>query len=296
MITNLTIGTYVVTVTDANNCQTVDSVVVEEPAELTVTSVATDVSCNGANDGSVTATPVGGNGGYTYSWTGSASSTNIASSLSGGFYTATVNDNKNCTVSITDTVLENTAIVLGETSVMTLCNTSADGMAIVTATGGAGGYTYLWDASAANQVTDTAFNVASSTYSVTVTDSDNCSQIITSTVSSPTALSVSATSTPTSCFNTSDGTGTIVVTGGTAGYSYSWVNSTDTLATGTALGNSFQAVTATDANGCTITDSVNIQSPSQINITLTPTSVSCFGVTDGIISATATGGAGGIRV
>jgi gliding motility-associated-like protein len=293
MITNLTIGTYVVTVTDANNCQTVDSVVVEEPAELTVTSVATDVSCNGANDGSVTATPVGGNGGYTYSWTGSASSTNIASSLSGGFYTATVNDNKNCTVSITDTVLENTAIVLGETSVMTLCNTSADGMAIVTATGGAGGYTYLWDASAANQVTDTAFNVASSTYSVTVTDSDNCSQIITSTVSSPTALSVSATSTPTSCFNTSDGTGTIVVTGGTAGYSYSWVNSTDTLATGTGLGNGFQVFTVTDANGCTITDSVEVQSPTQINITLTPTAVSCFGVSDGVISATATGGAGG---
>ena len=292
-ITGLTVGTYIVTVTDANNCQTVDSIVVEEPTELTVTSIATDVSCNGASDGSITVTPVGGNGGYTFSWTGSASSTNIASSLSGGFYTATINDSKNCTVAITDTVLENTAIVLGETSVMTLCNTSADGMAIVTATGGAGTYTYLWDVNAANQVTDTAFNVASGTYSVTVTDADNCSQTITSTVSSPTALSVSATSTPTSCFNTADGTGTIVVSGGTSGYSYAWVNSTDTLATGTGLGNGFQTFTVTDANGCTITDSVDVLSPTQISTTLTPTAVSCFGVADGVISATATGGAGG---
>ena len=292
-ITGLVADTVYVTVTDANNCQTTDTVVVEEPTELTVTSVATDVSCNAANDGSVTVTAVGGNGGYTYSWTGSASNTNIASSLSGGFYTATINDSKNCTVSITDTVLENTAIVLGETSVMTLCNTSADGMAIVTATGGTGTYTYLWDANAGNQVTDTAFNVASGTYSVTVTDGDNCSQTITSTVTSPTALTSSMTSNPTSCFNTTDGDATIVVSGGTPGYTYSWVNSTDTLATGTGLGNGFQAVTATDANGCTITDSVNVQSPTQIDITLTPTAVSCFGVSDGAISASVTGGAGG---
>lgn len=292
-ITGLTAGTYTVTITDANSCQTTNTVTVLEPLALAITSVSTDVSCNGAADGSVTATVTGGNGGNTFVWTGAPSTTNIASSLNGGIYTVNVTDSKNCTIAITDTVNENTAVVLGQTTIPALCNASADGMAIVTATGGTGTYTYLWAANAASQVTDTAFNLVAGTYTVTVTDSDNCFKTITATVTSPPAIGITMSSMPTSCDNTTDGTATVVASGGTAPYSYAWANSSDTTPTASNLGSGFQAVTVTGANGCTITDSVQVLSPPAITIGLTPTPASCSGVADGAITATVTGGAGG---
>jgi gliding motility-associated-like protein len=294
-ITALTAGTYIVTVTDANNCVAIDSVVVGEPDTLALTTLAFDVSCNGAADGSVTVTATGGNGGNSYAWSAPAvSTTNVASSLSGGIYTVTVTDFNGCTTVATDTVNENSAVVLTTDSIPALCNTSTDGAAIVVATGGTGTYTYLWDAAAGNQVTDTAFNVGSGTYTVTVTDSDGCSQTITATVTAPSAMGVTMSSTPALCHNSADGSTTVVATGGTGSYTYAWnTNPTQVTATATGLLAGFHTVTVTDGNGCTIVDSVQVNGPTPISITLTPAAVTCFGNADGAITSAVTGGAGG---
>jgi gliding motility-associated-like protein len=292
-INGLATGTYTVTVTDANNCTNTASILVEEPDSITLTSTSFDVSCNGAGDGSITVAATGANGTYSYAWTGSASTTATAGSLSGGIYTATVTDFKGCSNIISDTINENTAIALTVDSIPALCNTSADGSAIVVATGGTGTYTYLWDAAAGSQLTATASNVAAGTYTVTVTDSDGCSNTITATVTSPSAMSSSMTSTAVFCDNSTDGTATITVTGGTATYTYNWANSNDNSATADSLGVGFQAVTVTDANGCQWADSVQVMGPTPISIALTPTTVTCFGNADGAVSSTVSGGAGG---
>jgi gliding motility-associated-like protein len=292
-INGLATGTYTVTVTDANNCTNTASILVEEPDSITLTSTSFDVSCNGAGDGSITVAATGANGTYSYAWTGSASTTATAGSLSGGIYTATVTDFKGCSNTISDTINENTAIALTVDSIPALCNTSADGSAIVVATGGTGTYTYLWDATAGSQLTDTASNVAAGTYTVTVTDSDGCSNSITATVTSPSAMSSSMTSTAVFCDNSTDGTATITVIGGTPTYTYNWANSNDNSATADSLGVGFQAVTVTDANGCQWADSVQVMGPTPISIALTPTTVTCFGNADGAVSSTVSGGAGG---
>lgn len=292
-INNLTAGTYTVTVTDVNNCSKIASVLVEQPALITLTSTSFDVSCNGAGDGSITVAATGGNGTYSYAWTGSTSTTATAGSLNGGIYTATVTDFKGCNQTISDTINENTAIVLTVDSIPALCNASADGSAIVVASGGTGTYTYLWDAAAGNQLTDTASNVTAGTYTVTVTDSDGCSNTITATVTSPAPMSSTMTSTPVFCDNSTDGTATITVSGGTPAYTYNWANSNDNSPTADSLGVGFQAVTVTGSNGCQWADSVQVTGPTPISIALTPTTVTCFGNADGAVSSTVSGGVSG---
>lgn len=292
-LTGLGAGIYSVTVSDANGCIDTASFQVNEPDTLMLSAVTTDVSCNGAADGEITVTPTGGNGGNTFAWTGSASTSAIASNLSGGTYSVTVTDVNGCTATLTDSIAENTAIVLASDSIPALCNTSADGSAIVIANGGAGGFQYLWSANANAQTTATATNLTAGSYTVQVTDADGCSEVITVTVTSPTALTATMSQTPVFCHNTTDGTATISVAGGVGSYTYQWANSSDTTATADSLAVGFQAVTVTDANGCQLVDSIAVTGPTPISITLTPSASSCFGVADGAIAANVSGGAGG---
>src|SRR5690606_32984995 len=66
---NLTAGTYIVTITDANGCTATQSFTITQPVPLMVQSVSqTNVSCNAGNNGTATIVPMGGNAPYTYVW------------------------------------------------------------------------------------------------------------------------------------------------------------------------------------------------------------------------------------
>ncbi len=65
---------FSVLVTSVNGCETSTSVILTDPALLTVSAAVSsayngaDISCNGALDGEVTATPAGGTGAYSFEW------------------------------------------------------------------------------------------------------------------------------------------------------------------------------------------------------------------------------------
>src|SRR5690606_24357440 len=91
---NLAAGTYTVTVTDANGCKTTQTVAITQPPvpyEIELVS-QTDITCNGANGGSITVKVNGGAPPYTYSWTPAAGNSASISNLSAGVYTLTVTD------------------------------------------------------------------------------------------------------------------------------------------------------------------------------------------------------------
>jgi len=99
MISGLAPGTYNVTVTDANDCTATTSETIAEPAVLSVTLTDDDVSCNGEDDGEITAAPSGGVGPYTYLWDdNSGSTTATISGLAPGTYNVTVTDANDCTI------------------------------------------------------------------------------------------------------------------------------------------------------------------------------------------------------
>ncbi|MCI5057660.1 MAG: T9SS type A sorting domain-containing protein [Flavobacteriales bacterium] len=155
-----------------------------------------------------------------------------------GFFT-------NCSPTITSTMAELDPSCFGST----------DGTAIAAGVGGTfPPYTYSWDANTGSQTTGTAVNLGVGTYVVTIEDGAGCTITDTATLQQPTALTASATD---------NGNNSAIVTagGGTPSYSYMWDASagsqTTQVATGLTQGNTY-TVTVTDANGCTVTDTVTI--------------------------------------
>ena len=232
---------------------------VAEPTALTATSTQTDAACNGDANGTATVTAAGGTGTLTYLWD-DGQTTASATSLVAGTYNVTVTDANNCTTTVLATVAEPTALTATSTQTDAACNGDANGTATVTAAGGTGTLTYLWDD---GQTTASATSLVAGTYNVTVTDANNCTTTATATVAEPTALTSSVTSLDVSCNGSSDGSATVASSGGTSSYSYLWDNG-QTTATATSLGAGNYSVTVTDANNCTVTQSITILEPTAL--------------------------------
>lgn len=92
----LTAGTYRVTVTDANGCTDIDTVVINQPPAIVVHSQITDASCNYGKDGKIELEVTGGVAPYTYLWSNNTTQSNNLN-IGSGNYTVTVTDNTNCT-------------------------------------------------------------------------------------------------------------------------------------------------------------------------------------------------------
>ena len=106
---------------------------------------------------------------------------------------------------------------------------------------------------------------------VTITDANGCTDDETASITEPAVLSATATATDASCRGGNDGQVTLVVTGGTMAYSYSWSN-TETTQDITGLTAGTYTVTVTDANGCTTSDSDAVGQPAQLTGgTISPT-------------------------
>src|SRR6185369_9883417 len=112
---NLVAGTYNVSITDANACNIVKSITLTQPSTLTATASSPtfaggyNISCNGGNNGSISATPSGGTAAYTYSWINGKTTSSI-SSLTAGVYTVTVKDANLCATTVTMTLTDPPAL------------------------------------------------------------------------------------------------------------------------------------------------------------------------------------------
>ena len=171
LISNLTAGTYAVTITDSLGCHSIDSVTVNQPSALVIIINASQPTCNGQSTGSASLTVSGGAGNYSYAWPNGSTSSSVSGLLAGN-YTITVSDGNGC--SATSGLTINTVPTLG-TSFITLedsCYGGQNGTAEVTASGGSGAYTYSWNN---GDTTGVIGALAAGTYTVSVTDNQGCS-------------------------------------------------------------------------------------------------------------------------
>ncbi len=251
--TGLGAGTYIVTITDANGCTMTASATLTNPPAITASSVSTPTTC-GASNGTATVTASGGTGTLTYVWAPSGGNAATANGLAAGTYTVTITDANGCTQTSTVTVTtSNGPVTTLASQVNPLCATSTNGTATVTVVGGTAPYTYAWSPTGGNAATGTGLGAG--TYTVIVTDVNNCSSTSTVTITSPPALTLTTTSTVAQC-NASDGTATASAGGGTGALTYLWSAGSQTAATATGLSAGTYTVTITDANGCTMTNTV----------------------------------------
>jgi len=165
--------TYSVTVTDANGCTDTTTVTITEPPVLVATGVATDVSCNGGSDGSIDISVTGGIQPYSYSWSNGAPTQDLTG-LTSGTYSLVVTDNNGCTAGTSVNVLEPSVLSGTLTSTAVTSFGANDGTATIAPSGGTAGYTYVWDAAAGGQTTQTATGLSAGTYNVTITDANGC--------------------------------------------------------------------------------------------------------------------------
>ena len=167
-------GEYLVVVKDSHNCTDTASVTVEDAVAHNYEITVNDVSCSGNNNGTISISVDGGNGaGYSFAWSGNVSTTNTATSLSAGIYSITVTDPNECTVFLSDTVLEPEMPFIGSLGDFAICEGQS-------ATLNAGGYaSYLWNTDAQTQ---TIIATEPGEYSVTVTSSNNCRSYATANV------------------------------------------------------------------------------------------------------------------
>jgi len=177
-LTGLTAGTYSVTVTDANGCTATESITLTEPTLLSALATATNVSCNGGNDGTVDLSVTGGTAPYTYAWDNTATTEDMIG-LTAGTYNVTVTDANGCTATASATITESTLLVTNGTITDVSCLGSADGSIDVTVTGGTTPYTYAWDNTA---TTEDLSGLTAGTYTVTITDANGCTDTVPFTV------------------------------------------------------------------------------------------------------------------
>lgn len=217
-LSGLSAGSYGVVVTDANGCIGASTFAVAEPALLTAQVNATNVSCNGAADGSIDLQVAGGTAPHTFQWSTGAVSEDLQG-LPQGTYSVTVTDANNCTANASVIVTEPAAMNVFATVVQGIpCGGANVGIAEASATGGNLPFSFQWDSNAGSQSTALANNLASGTYSVTVTDSRGC-QGVTSVTISAAPVSILVDGTDITCFGANDGN--IQATGGSAPYTYS---------------------------------------------------------------------------
>lgn len=141
------------------------------------------------------------------------------------------------------------------------------------------------------QTSAIASGLGAGSYSVIVTDSKGCTTSCSYTLGQPGLLTCSATGTAVTCNGGSDGTATVVVTGGTAPYSYLWNTLVaQTTASITGLTSGTYTVFVTDANGCTTSCVVIVTTPGALNLTITQTNINCSGAMNGTATAVVSGG------
>lgn len=264
-----------------NNCGS-GTVVVRDTTTITiqnagfnVTATSTDVSCNGGSNGTATAVAANGITPYSYAWN-STPQQNVpnATNLPAGTYAVIVTDSAGCTATDTVVINQPPAITLSLSATNAQCF-GANGSITATPGGGTGGFTYNWNTTPAQ--TGATMSAPAGTWTVTVTDGNGCSNSGSATITQPTQVTVSATSTPSSCVNLNDGGVNCTPAGGNPPYTFLWSPGGQTTQSVSNLYPGNYTVTVTDGNGCTGTTSVTVGSLNLLTVNIGPDVELCAG-------------------
>ena len=287
-ITNLIAARYLCTITDSNNCVTSITFLLPNPNEISVIQNNTNILCHGDTNGVTILNISGGDGNYTLSAFGQtlpllglntiSSSQFFPTGIPAGIYPFSVSDGLGCIINDTIIITQPNPLTTINTVNNISCYGLTDGSATLNIIGGTPPYIEDWVGFNPN-----AF--AQGTYFFTVTDSNNCSYSDSIIIIEPDSLFYSALVNNISCYGFDDGNVSLTINGGTPPYYENW-GSSDPL----ALTSGIHYYSVSDTNGCSISDSVNINEPSELIVIASSTNVTCYGGNNGTATLTISGG------
>jgi SprB repeat/Secretion system C-terminal sorting domain len=226
---------------------------------LSLNTTNTNIDCFGQASGSASVNVVGGTAPLTYAWSNGATSQTV-NNLPSGSYTVTVTDANGCTDQMSVTITQpQSSLLTTATQVNVLCYGNPSGSIDLSVNGGTGAYMYSWSN---GSTTQDISNLAGGSYTVTVTDVLGCTASTSITITEPTALSLTTTSTDE--MMGMDGTATVTVTGGTPNYMYYWMPGGATMASISGLAAGTYSIMVLDANGCG--DTLEVVVGSQVSL------------------------------
>ena len=303
---NSAAGMYGLTITDANNIEVTSQFTVDHPEAIAVSFTVTDVSCFGAETGAIDISVTGGTGTYTYLWS-NREITEDVSRLAAGIYTVRVTDENNCSAETTVTVTQPERYDVTNATLIRPSGATVDGRITITITGGIAPYTYRWLDSSRNVLeetidsplnTNTISNIATGTYTVTITDSIGCVHEEIYNLGNPGQLITNITQAqPVSCHGASDGQLIANSIGGSGGNTFIWfdANSNTVIGENSAFLANIPAgsyyVVVRDANGLQEQSAIfTLTEPDILTASLTGDYINCGTDNDWTISTQVTGG------
>jgi len=298
VVGGLAAGVYCLTVSDVVGCTGTACVeVIEDIPEVVATASVTDVSCAGGANGTVTVIVTGADPPYTLSWSGPSitipadGDSALISGLSAGSYTFLATNAAGWTDSVSVTVSQPPPLeILLVSQEDPLCFGFCDGSLATDASGGVPPYAFFWSGGATGPTRE---NLCSGTYTLTISDANNCQFSESFTLEDPPQLfAQTSLLSGVTCFGDTDGKASVQINGNAV--SWLWDNGEQTPEA-LMLSAGFHQVTVTDAIGCTAIGSVTIPGPAQpfsIQISLA-SPITCFGDADGSLLAIPSGGYAG---
>ncbi len=301
-LTGLEAGSYAVTVTDASGCTATGSFDINQPNAINISGTVTDVSNIGGADGEIDLTVTGGTFPYSFDWdtdgVGDNDDPEDLTKLAKGDYSVIVTDAAGCTATASFMVnMPTCALSISMNVQDASCHGNMDGALNMTISNGAAPYTIDWsnDGTGDSDDPEDLAGLSAGSYSVTVTDMNGCSDMGTFIVNEPAVLSINSVVVNVSTNGGSDGFINLTIAGGTSPYSFDWdndgVGDNDDPEDLTGIAAGDYAVTVTDAEGCTATETFTVNEPScNLSLSADTQDVTCHGGANGAIDLTVTGG------
>ena len=294
---NLTAGNYSIIFEDENDCSSLISLNISEPAELEIMiSNLAEVNCFEGNDGVVNLASNGGTGTVQYTLGSETNTTGIFENLSAGIFNATIEDENGCTeaieieisspTQISTTVVNNQAIT---------CGGEENGMIEILATGGAGVFEYSYGNE--TNLTGIFSGISAGTFTFFATDENGCVEEISYTFDEPQTIEFENIQAQNiDCNGSSNGMIQLGAIGGTGDLTFTLGNEMNTTGVFENLPQGTYDVVATDENNCSITTEVSIEEPQALEITMEGLGfINCFGANDGSLELIISGGIGDIE-
>jgi hypothetical protein len=255
---------------------------------------ANNLTCPGADNGSIDLNITTNYPPYSYLW-GDSTMTEDLTGLQPGDYTVTVTDQATCDTTLSFTITGPPAVNFDTLITRPTCGGGMDGAITLNVTGGTPPYQFNWQ-NQGFQASNTLANIPRGDYTVVVRDSNNCDTTLMIPVRelelqlNPAVQAV----TPPLCNGGSDGSIRVEVTNGSGPFQYNWQDGRGFQSSNSLMGlqAGMYSVEVQDANLCVGSFNFNMEDYPPLQVTFDSTNASCNGVADGSAKAIPTGGVG----